>query len=278
MRTTLSLVSWNLHGVPFNSARRERFRRVASRVLDAEPDVVLFQEVWLHRDAEQMALDLGSGYEPVPTPAGKLPLRTSGLLSFVRRGGWTIRNSRLHRFTRKAPLWKFWEGDGLGRKGVQEIQLERERASVLLLNTHLQANYRWNSYELIRRPQLAQLCDLTKGLDERWPVIASGDLNTRPSEHLYHELLAHWHDLTAARRQLGGGGTHFHSNGAEGDWIDYILARRHDSWEVHAEEVGLIENTNPDVPYSDHQGLHVRLRMQPRGVASRRVQPLAELV
>jgi endonuclease/exonuclease/phosphatase family metal-dependent hydrolase len=265
MRTALSLVSWNLHGVPFISARRERLRRVASRVLDTGPDVVLFQEVWLHRDAGQLARDLGASYEPVPAPIGKLPLRMSGLLSFVRRSnGWTIRNSQFHRFAQKAPLWKFWEGDGLGRKGVQEIHLERERASVLLLNTHIQANYRWNSYELIRRPQLAQLSDLTKCLDRRWPVIASGDLNTRPSERLYHELLTHWCDLTAGKRQQSGRGTHFDSNGAEGDWIDYILARRHDSWDVHAEDVRLIENTKSDVPYSDHQGLHVRLRMQPR--------------
>jgi endonuclease/exonuclease/phosphatase family metal-dependent hydrolase len=242
------------------------------------PDVLLFQEVWLHRDAGQMMHDLGSSYEPVPTPVGKLPLRTSGLLSFVRRGnGWTVRSSRFHRFTRKASLWKFWEGDGLGRKGVQEIQLESEGASVSLLNTHLQANYRWNSYEPIRRPQLAQLCDLTKRLDRHWPVIAGGDLNTRPSERLYRDLLTHWRDLTAAIRRQSGRGTHLHSSGAEGGWIDYVLARRHDSWHVHAEEVGLIENTNHDVPYSDHQGLHVRLRMQRRGVVWPRVQPLAEL-
>lgn len=265
MRTALSLISWNLHGVPFIVARRERFHRVASRVLDAEPDVVLFQEVWLHRDAGQLVHDLGASYEPVSAPIGRPLLRTSGLLSFVRRSsGWTIRNSQLHRFAHKAPVWKFWEGDGLGRKGVQEIQLERDRVSVLLLNTHLQAAYRWNSYEPIRRPQLAQLCDLIQRLDRRWPVIASGDLNTRPSESLYHELLAHWCDLTDAKRQQSARGTYFDGSASPGDWIDYILARRHDSWDVHAEDIRLIEHAEPDAPYSDHHGLHAQLRMHPR--------------
>ena len=251
--------------MPFITRRRERFRRVASRVLDTKPDVVLFQEVWLHRDAGHLTDDLSAHYVPVPGPHGRLPLRMSGLQSFVRRGvGWSIRHSRFHRFTRWAPRWKFWEGDGLGRKGVHEIQLERAGASVSLLNTHLQASYAWNNYEPIRRPQLAQLCALTQRLDRRWPVIASGDLNTSPNEHLYHELLTHWSDLTAGKRQESGRGTHLHSNGVEGDWIDYILARRHDSWDVHAEDVSLIENSGPDVPYSDHQGLHAQLRLQPR--------------
>jgi endonuclease/exonuclease/phosphatase family metal-dependent hydrolase len=264
MHTALSLISWNLHGVPFVSARRERFRRVAARVLDTAPDVVLFQEVWLHRDAGQLARDLDGSYAAVPAPIGKLPLRASGLLSFVRRNsGWTIKHSQLHRFAEKASWWRFWEGDGLGRKGVHQIHLERERANVLLLNTHLQAAYRWNSYERIRRPQLAQLCALTTGLDRRWPVIVSGDLNTRPSERLYHELLAHWRDLTNARRQQSAGGTHLDGSRVGGGWIDYILARRHDAWTVHADDIRLIESTRPDVPYSDHQGLHARLRMQP---------------
>jgi len=266
MQTTLSLISWNLHGVPFVSARRARFRRVATRVLDTRPDVVLFQEVWVHRDAGQLARDLSGSYEPVPAPRGVFPLRASGLLSFVRRNsGWAISDARLHRFAERAPWWRFWEGDGLGRKGVQQIHLERDRARVSLLNTHLQAAYRWNSYERIRRPQLAQLAALMQRLDHRWPVIASGDLNTQPDEHLYHEVLEHWHDLTDATRQPGVA-THLNGSAGEGGWIDYILARRHGSWHVHAEDLTLIESTEPDVPYSDHQGLHARLRIAPVAV------------
>jgi len=267
MHTALSVVSWNLHGVPFVTSRRERFHRVAARVLDTRPDVVLFQEVWLQRDAGQLTGHLSAHYEPILLPARRRPLRTSGLLSFVRRSnGWTIGASQFHHFAHKAPAWKFWEGDGLGRKGVHEIHLENEHATVLLLNTHLQAAYPWNNYERIRRPQLAQLSDLMQRLDRRWPVIASGDLNTRPTEHLYHELLTHWHDLTADKRQQSGSGTYLDRRGAQGDWIDYILARKHDAWDVHAEDVRLIENTLPDVPYSDHQGVHVQLRIQPRSL------------
>jgi endonuclease/exonuclease/phosphatase family metal-dependent hydrolase len=262
MPTALSLISWNLHGVPFVSPRRARFRRVAAHVLDSGSDVVLFQEVWLRRDAGQLTRALDSSYVPVTAPSGRLPLRASGLLSFVRRNsGWVVKHSQLHRFTANAPLWKFWEGDGLGRKGVHQIHLERDRAGVLLLNTHLQAAYRWDSYERVRDSQLAQLCALTEGLDRRWPVIASGDLNTRPSERLYDGLLVHWHDLTDTPRQQRVGGTHLDGTAAGGGWIDYILARRHDSWNVHAEDVRLIESTQPDVPYSDHQGLHARLRL-----------------
>jgi endonuclease/exonuclease/phosphatase family metal-dependent hydrolase len=263
MQTALSLISWNLHGVPFVTARRERFRRVAAQVLDRVPDVVLFQEVWLRRDAGHLTRDLLGHYLAVPAPIGRLPLRASGLLSFIRRNSpWRVRSSHLHRFAHKAPLWKFWEGDGLGRKGVHQMHLEHDDANVLLLNTHLQAAYRWNSYERIRRPQLAQLTDLTTRLDRRWPVIASGDLNTRPHEHLYHELLTHWRDLTDAWRRRSGGHTHLDGSRAGGGWIDYILARRHDTWTVHAEDVRLIQSTTPDVPYSDHQGLHAQLHMR----------------
>jgi endonuclease/exonuclease/phosphatase family metal-dependent hydrolase len=279
MQTALSLISWNLHGVPFVTARRDRFRRVAAQVLDRGPDVVLFQEVWLRRDAGQLTRDLVGHYMPVPARTGRLPLRASGLLSFIRHNSpWRLRSSHLHRFAAKAPFWKFWEGDGLGRKGVQQMHLEHDRAGVLLLNTHLQATYRWNNYERIRRPQLAQLTDLTARLDHRWPVIASGDLNTRPHEHLFHELLAHWHDLTHARRRHSGAGTHLDGSVQGGGWIDYILARRHATWKVHAEDVRLIESTTPDVPYSDHQGLHAhihlhRMEAEPPALERAPVQP-----
>src|SRR5262245_53378716 len=229
MPAALSLVSWNLHGIPFLSTRRERLRRVAARVLDAEPDVVLFQEVWLHRDAAQLMQALAALYEPVPGPSSLRPMRMSGLLSLIRRDkGWAVRRWGFHGFTHNAPRWKIWEGDGLGRKGVQEILLEGGDMNVHLLNTHLQASYPWNGYEPIRRPQLVQLCELTTHLDWRWPVIAGGDLNTRPSESLYDDLLAHWCDLTIGKREQGGLVTHLHRDGGEGDWIDYILARRHD--------------------------------------------------
>ena len=73
MKTALSVVSWNLHGVPFITTRETRFGRVAARLLEMSPDVVLFQEVWLRRDAGQLIRHLDASYDPVPLPVGRLP-------------------------------------------------------------------------------------------------------------------------------------------------------------------------------------------------------------
>src|SRR6516225_6616714 len=127
MRRELSVLSWNLHGLPWflGPHHAERLRRVTAKTLELSPDIVTFQEVWLKSDEQPMIRDLKArGYSVMESPAGRLGLQESGLLTCVHAGtGWRIETGWRERFFASAAAIKFWEGDGLSQKGMQLLWL-----------------------------------------------------------------------------------------------------------------------------------------------------------
>jgi endonuclease/exonuclease/phosphatase family metal-dependent hydrolase len=89
-------------------------------------------------------------------------------------------------------------------------------------------------------------------------ILLAGDFNTRPFESLYTTHIAPLgSDLTSKyRAQCGPGcGTNIDASDGHRDWIDYVIAR---TFPVSADLVR-IENEGLDWPYSDHDGLLVRV-------------------
>jgi endonuclease/exonuclease/phosphatase family metal-dependent hydrolase len=258
----IRLTSWNLHGPPLAPRRAARFERAAAEIL-AEPDpvdLVLLQEVWFARDAERLRRRFAGVYDPLDGAPRAWPLRAGGLLAFLRRdGAWRIAPApaRFERFASGAPAWRVWEGDTLAGKGVQIVELRHvaSEQTLIVLNTHLQAQYGPIRHEPARRAQLQQLGALAERLDPSLPVLAAGDFNTGPEEPLYDELLArHWHDLTIDARTEGHPAATQFECGPEPLWIDYVLARRNADWSATA-SLELIRNVARDEPFSDHHGL-----------------------
>jgi endonuclease/exonuclease/phosphatase family metal-dependent hydrolase len=254
----LELISWNVHGPPLSRRRPQRLAAVAEVIREAAPDLVLLQEVWFPSDAERVVQCL-PGYEPIAHGLRAGLLRRGGLLALLHRDrGWSYDSSRsgFESFRASAPLWRVWEGDALGRKGIHRIELVEDASGhrLVVLNTHLQAQYGTIRHEPPRRAQLEHLARTARAIDADLPVLAAGDFNTGPAEPVFDEVLRpHWHDLTESRRARPDAATHMDC-GAEPPWIDYVLARRSDSWAVSA-DLDLIENTAPDEPWSDHHGL-----------------------
>jgi endonuclease/exonuclease/phosphatase family metal-dependent hydrolase len=256
----IRLLSWNLHGPPLAPRRAERFERVATEILSASaaPELVLLQEVWLRRDAERLRRRLAPTYDTLDGAPRTWPLRAGGLLAFLhRQAAWRPAPAppRFVPFAVAAPLWRVWEGDALGLKGVQTIELQHAASAqaLVVLNTHLQAQYGPIRHEPPRRAQLRQLSELAAAIDSSLPVLAAGDLNTGVDEPLYGDLLSpHWTDLTVEARAQHIG-TQFES-GPEPLWIDYVLARRDGCWSASG-DVTLIRNVARDEPFSDHHAL-----------------------
>lgn len=227
------------------------------------PDLILLQEVWFRDDAALLVDQFGNTYDSIDVPPGALLGRKGGLLAFLRKSSpWSTesRVARFEGFSAAASSLIFWQGDGLGHKGVQVIDLRhRESAQRLfVLNTHLQAQYGKDTYEEIRRAQIRQLAAVAAGLDSSAPVLAAGDLNTLPEETaLYTQITSTWADLTRDLRRQCGRGTAVHAAraaAADKEWIDYVLGQRSPSWEFTA-QVDQIRNTGVDEPFSDHDGL-----------------------
>jgi endonuclease/exonuclease/phosphatase family metal-dependent hydrolase len=244
---SLQVLSWNVHAIPLAFNKAERLERAARRILEEKPDAALLQEVWGREDARRVMRSLESAYRAVDVPQNGLFLRRSGLLTFVRREGWAVRASSFHEFEAVGSAWwKPWEGDSYSGKGYQRIDLERGGVGIALINTHLQAEYGVEDrsrYVAVRASQLEELRRFVESVPLALPVIAAGDLNTRPSEYPYASLVEFWRDLGEEYRRGCRCGTHFLDNGREGDWNVEVTAFER------------IESTSLDVPFSDHHGL-----------------------
>jgi endonuclease/exonuclease/phosphatase family metal-dependent hydrolase len=267
MRDRLHLISWNIHGIPtqLGCGPSGRMDRIATEIDRRKPDLVLLQEVWCRRTLDRLVAALGSRFDRVSGPGGGGLLRRSGLAAFVRRAsGWKVENQEFHEFEHHANAWKIWEGDGVSGKGVQVLQLERKGSNTTVLNTHLQAEYAGTDYLDIRVGQIRQLTRAAASNSATGPVFAAGDFNSDPAaDTAYTELGRHWDDLTAPARQVCGCSTHFHSDGSAGGWIDYVFAKRDPRWEVTG-VLDMIRNETADIPWSDHNGLDMRLQWRSR--------------
>ncbi|MBI1814611.1 MAG: endonuclease/exonuclease/phosphatase family protein [Deltaproteobacteria bacterium] len=264
----LRLVTWNLHGPPFAPRRRARMGAAAMEIARRAPDLALLQEVWFPGDAAYLVDQLRSDYDSIDVPAGALLGRKGGLLAFLRRSSpWSTerRVARFEEFGAAASRLIFWQGDGLGAKGIQIIELRHRDSSqrLFVLHTHLQAQYGEYRYEEIRHAQIAQLSEVAAGLDSAVPVLAAGDLNTMPEETvLYAQITGPWGDLTQKLRQRCGRGTVLHNEAVkENEWLDYVLAHHSPAWRFTA-EVEAIRNTGVDDPFSDHDGLDAAIAIR----------------
>jgi endonuclease/exonuclease/phosphatase family metal-dependent hydrolase len=261
VKLEIRILSWNLHDLPWflDPHHSERLRRVTARTVELLPDIITFQEVWLKGDEQPLARALAAvDYDVFESPPGRLGLKESGLLTCVaRRSGWTIDTGWRERFVAAAAAIKFWEGDGLSRKGMQILWLRHaDHGPLIMINTHLQSQYR-NRYTGVRVQQLAQLTQLAEiQATDGIPLIVCGDFNTEPSESRVYRLLSSppWIDLTEPFRRTCGCYTSYAASDRPTEWIDYIIARGDPTLRTTM-ELTLEMNRHKDDPYSDHQGL-----------------------
>jgi len=261
----LSVLCWNLHGVPRPISRdpRGRLQRASAKIRELCPDVVLLQEIWSGWGVEILLRALHPDWKALSVPRrGGAP--SGGLLALVRvAGGWIAGGApEFHRYNSSAPAWKIWEGDGISGKGALIVSLERNGERLFAVDTHLQSQYAGSDYFTVRDAQLRQLGTLVARLDQRVPAIIAGDFNTDCGEPLYSRIAEMGIDLAAQARE--GRGTNFDLCDGRPAWIDYILGPDSRRWSAAA-EIELIMNRRFDDPYSDHHGLWCMVTLRPRG-------------
>ncbi len=227
--------------------------------LDPLPDLVAFQEVWRPAYAELLMTALQSEYFPIDVPRGGALGRLGGLLVMVHRtGGWNVNGECFAQFEAHAPWLKFWQGDGLAKKGLQSIDLDWNGVPIRLVNTHLQSQYRLDRYVKIRGAQLGELnIAAQEQLAPGTPALIVGDFNTTPAEPLIPDEFRTWRDLTTELRETS---PKLKTNDTDG-WIDYALLHSgRCRFEEHVVDL-LPSRTGPN-NISDHRGLTVRVKLE----------------
>jgi len=265
----LTLLSWNVHGTPLARDVSARFERIADKILELKPDIVLLQEVWRDRQVEILNRRLEPQYQFVAPPEelNGWVFRAGGLLTLVGRSH-RVESSAFQAFAIEGSPWRFWEGDAYGDKGVLEVDvLTAGGVPLSTLNTHLQSEYAERRHAGIRRAQLRQLRRVAEAVGPRQLVLAAGDLNTLPDEPIFGEVTVYWRDLTAQLRTQCRCGTRLLADGREEGWIDYVLGRPMPSWVMEVVEAHRVGNVAPDRPYSDHRAIRLRLRLLREPVA-----------
>jgi endonuclease/exonuclease/phosphatase (EEP) superfamily protein YafD len=262
----LRILTWNLHAIPFIAPQpTARLHNVAAKIREQQPDVVLLQEVWAHAYARLLATDLAGEYRLVAATGCGRPFPCGGLAVLVRVGsGWVAAAPTFVPYDATAPWYRLFEWDGLAKKGMLLVPLARGAASLAVLDTHLQTEYTryGRDYTPIRRAQLEQLArTVTTTFGDR-PAIVGGDFNTSPGERsgLYESHVALLGDdrTTELRIACGECGTR-PALPRPARWLDHVFTRGFAATATAAR----IVNEGVDQPFSDHDGVLVRLDSEP---------------
>jgi len=264
----LRVLTWNVHAIPFISPKpTKRLRNVATKIREQQPDLVLLQEVWAHAYARKLARELEGQYRlTIATGCGR-PFPCGGLAVLVRNAsGWVASQPTFVAYAASAPWYRLFEWDGIAKKGMLMVDLARGSESLAVVDTHLQSQYvRYGrDYTELRRSQLDQLASTLRTFGDR-PIVIGGDFNTAPEERsaLYETNVATLGDdrTTEVRATCGECGTR-PSLVRPARWIDYVITRN----VTATPTVERIVNDTVDRPYSDHEGVLVRLEYRPAPV------------
>jgi endonuclease/exonuclease/phosphatase family metal-dependent hydrolase len=187
---SLNLVTLNCLGVPFVQNTRTRLATIARELNHTGVDVVCLQEVQLSRYVPLLVRSFSrfpfAAFEPfIYAPKG-------GLMTLSRPA---IEQVDFRLYTRRG----WWHSPSLAdrmlHKGILAAELSHAGQRLVILNTHLTANYDgdWspsNRYACLEQAQLRQLAAVVNDIDPDYLVIIAGDFNLPRHSWLYDEFVA----------------------------------------------------------------------------------------
>jgi endonuclease/exonuclease/phosphatase family metal-dependent hydrolase len=186
---TFSLLTLNCFGMPTGTTRRRLL--ALARELDARDlTVVALQEVQAHRYRGLLAAASRRYPAQVFEPFAHAP--KGGLLTLARL---PIERARFALYRSRAISHPPALMDWILHKGVLATQVTLDGLPIVVLNTHLNANYSgdWseaNRYTRNQREQLRQLAEIVAEQPTEALVIACGDFNFPRGSWLYDAFLA----------------------------------------------------------------------------------------
>lgn len=185
---TFSLLTFNCFGVP-GPATHRRLLALANELNQSETTVVCLQEVQAQPYRTLLTRAATSyphvAFEPYfHAPKGglltlaRMPIATRSFELYRDRGQWY------------SPAL----ADVALAKGVLQTSFDLAGLKIIVLNTHLSANYRgnWandNSYTRTEHNQLVQLAEIVSRQPAEALVIACGDFNVPRESTLYHDFV-----------------------------------------------------------------------------------------
>lgn len=183
-----------------------------------------------------------------------------GLVTLSRR---PVTGRRFAAYRRLGRWWNAGWSDRVIRKGYLVSELEVGGRPIVVVNTHLAANYGgdWspeNDYARIEAAELGQLADAVAAQDPDLPLVVAGDLNVPAGTWLFDDFVRR----TGLRGALDGAGPTWRPASPDSGAIDHVLVR---GVAVEAAELSFRDPVpladGRLVPVSDHLGITVTVRL-----------------
>jgi endonuclease/exonuclease/phosphatase family metal-dependent hydrolase len=279
---SLRVGTFNVWGLPeaFSDDVSSRMRGLAARLPGLPLDLLLVQEAWTDevRDTLREAA-LRAGFE---VAGGRT---TSGGLMVLSRKA--IRTSRFETYHFRGDPERLAQGEFLGGKGFQTLEVDASDGPLTVINTHLHARYRRHRPRLnsaVRTAQLLQLIGAMHRIDGM--LLVGGDFNCTADDVEYRVFSG----LSRAV-ELGGGrafatlsrANYYKQHRSDPDKrVDYLFVRpgSRTRWK-RLEAAGLFHEPEPirgrDRSLSDHFGFQARIAWHPAAAAPGAARGAGEL-
>lgn len=189
--TQLTVLTMNCLGLPFTlPGLRQRLHVLGSSLADSEADVACLQEVGRWRYLPLVRYHEDRWPQAVATPYPYAP--KGGLVTLAR---YPVVHSTYHRFRDRGSAASLHATERYQAKGVLQTTLAVGDDTIVVLNTHLAANYaaNWsytNAYAKVERAQLRELAEVVCSIPSDVILVVAGDFNVPRHSWLYEELRA----------------------------------------------------------------------------------------
>jgi endonuclease/exonuclease/phosphatase family metal-dependent hydrolase len=186
---TFSLLTLNCFGVP-TPTTRARLLMLADELNARDDQVICLQEVQSHAYRRLLIGACTSYPNAAYIPFVHAP--KGGLLTLARL---PIAASEFMLYTIRHVPYPLALMDWLLHKGVLATQFEYAGLRIVVLNTHMHANYtgvwdRRNRYAWVEGKQLHELAEIVRAQAPEALVVAAGDFNFPRDSWLYQEFVA----------------------------------------------------------------------------------------
>jgi endonuclease/exonuclease/phosphatase family metal-dependent hydrolase len=183
------LLTFNCFGVPFAARSRARLITLGRELNESDLDIICLQEVQFAPYVALLRRVLPGFPHVAFTPFVHAP--KGGLVTLSR---WPVEQTHFHLYTTRGPWHTPAVADRLLHKGMLITRITMHQTPVVVLNTHLLANYsgdwsRHNRYARHQHAQLRQLGQVVNSLGRDRAVVVAGDLNVPRGSWLYHGLV-----------------------------------------------------------------------------------------
>ena len=173
------------HGAP-----RQRLAAIAPLLDASRNDFLCLQEIVLGRHVRLLENALPA-YRPAVCQRLALWV-TGGLVSFARH---PVERSAFEAFDECGQWWTMGAADRLLRKGFLVSWVRRDGLPVVVVNTHLLANYDedWSPENRFARQQRSELDQLSAALtllDPAALLVVAGDLNVPGDNSMFRDFIA----------------------------------------------------------------------------------------